>query len=126
MNGNPTSLRPQSVTHASFTLRKLKMEWMKLKLPSNSNCHSNIFCTPKTQNGMNETQAPFELKVSLKHLLLPENSKGMKLKLPSNSKCHSNIFYSPKTQNGIDESQPPFELKVSFIHLLQFEKLKIK
>ena len=88
MNGNPTSLRPQSVTHASFTLRKLKMEWMKLK------------CTPKTQNGMDETQAPFELKVSLKHLLLPENSKGMKLKLPSNSKCHSNIFYSPKTQKG--------------------------
>ena len=29
----------------------------------------------KTQNGMDETQLPFELKVSLIHLLLAENSK---------------------------------------------------
>ena len=75
MNGNPTSLRPQSVTHPSFTLRKLKMEWMKLKLRSNSKCHSNIFYSPKTQNGIDETQPPFELKVSFIHLLHLEKLK---------------------------------------------------
>ena len=73
---------------------------MKLNFPSNSKCHSYIFYTPKTQNGMDETQLPFELKVSLIHLL------------------------PPKTQNGMDETQLPFELKVSLIHLLHPENSK--
>ena len=65
---NSTSLRTQSVTHTSFTPRKLKMGWMKLNFPSNSECHSYIFYSPKTQ-------LPFEIKVSLIHLLPPKNSK---------------------------------------------------
>ena len=86
------------VSHTSFTFRKLKMEWLKLNFPSNSECHSYIFYPPKTQNGIDVTQLPlnskcqsyifyspktqngmvetqlhFELKVSLIHLLPPEN-----------------------------------------------------
>ena len=70
-----TSLRIQSVTHTSLPSRKLKMEWMTLNFPLNSKCYSYIFYSPKTQNGMDETQLLFELKVSLIHLLFPENSK---------------------------------------------------
>ena len=51
------------------------MECMKLNFSSNSKCQSYILYTPKTQDGMDETQLPFELKVSLIHLLHPENSK---------------------------------------------------
>ena len=47
------------------------MEWMKLNFSSNSKCHSYILYTPKTQDGMDETQLSFEPKVSLKHLLHP-------------------------------------------------------
>ena len=47
------------------------MEWMKVNFPSNSKCHSYILYTLKTQDGMDETQLPFELKVSLIHLLHP-------------------------------------------------------
>ena len=59
MNGNSTSLRPQS-----------------------------DFYIPKTHNGMDATQAPFELKVSLIHLLHLKNSKWneWKLNFPSTSK----------------------------------------
>ena len=39
------------------------MEWMKLNFSSNSKCHSYIFYTPKIQDGVDETQLPFELKV---------------------------------------------------------------
>ena len=46
MNGNSTSLRPQS-----------------------------DFYIPKTHNGMDATQAPFELKVSFIHLLPLEKLK---------------------------------------------------
>ena len=67
---------------------------MKLNFPSNLKCHSYIFSTPKTLNGMDETQLSFELKVSLIHLL------------------------HPKTQDGMDETPLFFELKVSFIHVL--------
>ena len=58
------------------------MEWMKLNFPSKLKCHSNIFCTPKTENGMYETQLFFELKVSLIHVL-------------------HHMFYTPKTENGM-------------------------
>ena len=47
------------------------MEWIKLNFPSNSKCPSYILYTPKTQDGMDETQLPLELKVSLIHLLHP-------------------------------------------------------
>ena len=43
---------------------------------------------------MDETQFPFDLKVSLSH-----------------------IFYTLKTQYGMNETQLYFELKVSLIHL---------
>ena len=94
---NSTSLRTQSVTPTSCTPWKLKMEWTKLNFPSNLKCHSYIFCTPKTENGMYETQLFFELKVSFIHVL------------------------HRKTQNGMDETQLPFELKVSFLHLVHPE-----
>ena len=50
---------------------------MKLNFPSNLKCNSYIFCTPKTQNGMDETQLFFELKVSLLHLAPPKIEDGM-------------------------------------------------
>jgi hypothetical protein len=65
---------------------------MKLNFVSSAECHSHIFYIPKTQDGIDETQLPFEFKVSLVHL------------------------YTPKTQDGIDETQLPFEFKVTFIY----------
>ena len=50
---------------------------MKLDFPSNLRCHSYISSTPKTQKRMDETQLPFELKVSFIHLLHPDNSFEM-------------------------------------------------
>ena len=90
---NSTSLRTQSVTHTSFT-------------------------PPKTQNGMDETQLSFELRVSFIHLLSPKTQNGMdETQLSFELECHSYIFYSPKTQL-------PFEIKVSLIHLLLPENSK--
>ena len=125
------------------------MGWMKFNFPSNSECHSSILYSPKTQNGMDEIQLSFELRMSLIHLFLPENSKWdgcnstflrtqsvthtsfiprklkwMKFNFPSNSKGHSYIFNSPKTQNGMDEIQLAFELRMSVIHLLLPENSK--
>ena len=48
---------------------------MKLNFPSSSKCHSYIFYTPKTEDGMHVTQLPFEFKVSFIHVLHPENSR---------------------------------------------------
>ena len=69
---------------------------MKLNFPSSSKCHSYILTPLKTQNGMDETQFPFELKVSF-------------------------FFHTLKTQYGMDETQLPFDLKVSLTHLLHPE-----
>jgi hypothetical protein len=61
---------------------------MTLNFPSISKCHSCMFFPLKTQNGMDDTQLPFDLKVSFL-----------------------------KTQNGMDDTQLPFDLKVLLLHL---------
>ena len=52
---------------------------MKLNFPSSSKCHSYIFYTPKTEDGVHVTQLPFELKVSFIHILHPENSSSLRV-----------------------------------------------
>ena len=127
---NSTSLRNQSVTHTSFTPRKLKMGWMKLNFPSNSECHTSFppenSTSLRTQSVTHTSFTPRKLKMGWMKLNFPSNSEchsyifysPRKLNFPSKSKCHSYIFYSPKTQNGMDETQLSFELRVSLIHLL--------
>jgi hypothetical protein len=51
------------------------MEWMKFNFLSDLKCHSYMFYTPKTEDGMGETPLPFELKVLFIHILALENSK---------------------------------------------------
>ena len=72
---------------------------MKLNFPQVQSVIHTMFYTPKTQNGLDETQ------------------------LPSSSKCHSCMFYTPN-QNGMNETPLPFELKVSFMHVLHPENSK--
>jgi hypothetical protein len=75
------------------------MEWMKLTFPSNSKCHSHIFYIPNTQDGMDETQLPFDLKVLL-------------------------LLFPLKTQKGMDDTQLPFDLTAFILHLLPPENSK--
>jgi hypothetical protein len=64
--GNSTSLRTQSDTHTSFTPENSKWN-------GGSKCRSSIFLTPKTQDGMGETQLPFKFKGAHRQGTHPEN-----------------------------------------------------